>query len=770
MAPATPRLRILSVGGNAVSAFLSWRLQATQSCDVTLVWKSGYEQVSQYGISFRSNKFGNERFKPHSVVRSPEDGAGIPGGFDYVLLCVKALPDVYDLAAVIESVVTPQHTCILVNTTNALGIESYLESRFPANVVLSLVSGANLIQHGPSDFEHTGLADVWVGSSSNANFSSGLDLDMAEALALTLASGSVDCHVSPNIRQLQWERMIGPIAFHPLSVLLETGNHAALMEKPGIKKLISDLIDELMDIAKAQSCTFPDDFKQTIIDAQLQNTAQQSTMFQDFSARRPLEIETFLGSPIKFAQSVGVKAPHTETLYAVLRHVNQANQSRTPSSGSPAPSIAQPNPGSRGPTTPRSQMNGAGNRRPPPSRGGPDPQMGARRGPPQNAYPSNGPSPNGLQPNAYRGRNGEGYPSATVSRRNSFENDLEEFGHIALFGDTVDGDEIPTQHVLPEGAEYGRRVPSASELALREREIALRQRELALREQELSMRQGGAPMKHGRRKSRGKSVYDDDEDDDDVYYDPGPPMPRIDPDSFDMMSMTSRRTRRLPSSGNLRSGSEAEVPLQPTRTRQSMRAMTSKSRTSARLVSEFPMAHDSITDNSLMGYSSNRYGNVDRKILSDSSRANSLTAQKLEDIHDNHGPGRGQGGPYHPQTSHHPRRPSLSPGDMRPNGHGPRQGYPQGRGFAGAPNGQQPIRQPVPKYPNGQGLPHQVEQQISDGVSQAHPLKGSPSNRDRSTTGSASASNDSNSGISAGETSAYSSSSSLERRPGVAVR
>jgi len=41
------------VGGNAVSAFLSWRLQATNACDVTLVWKSGFESVSQYGISFR---------------------------------------------------------------------------------------------------------------------------------------------------------------------------------------------------------------------------------------------------------------------------------------------------------------------------------------------------------------------------------------------------------------------------------------------------------------------------------------------------------------------------------------------------------------------------------------------------------------------------------------------------------------------------------------------------------------------------------------------
>ncbi|CAD0096833.1 unnamed protein product [Aureobasidium vineae] len=44
---------VLVVGGNAVSAFMSWRLSATNACDVTLVWKNGFENVSQYGLSFK---------------------------------------------------------------------------------------------------------------------------------------------------------------------------------------------------------------------------------------------------------------------------------------------------------------------------------------------------------------------------------------------------------------------------------------------------------------------------------------------------------------------------------------------------------------------------------------------------------------------------------------------------------------------------------------------------------------------------------------------
>lgn len=152
-----------------------------------------------------------------AVVRTPEDAASRKAPFDYVLLCVKALPDVYDLAAVIEPVVTPQHTCILVNTTHTLGVESHLEQRFPTNVVLSLVSGAEITQLGASEFEHLGATDVWVGpANKNAAIPAAIQNDMAEALAMTLTTGGVDCQVSSNIRQQQYERMIGYATFWPV--------------------------------------------------------------------------------------------------------------------------------------------------------------------------------------------------------------------------------------------------------------------------------------------------------------------------------------------------------------------------------------------------------------------------------------------------------------------------------------------------------------------------------------------------------------------------
>lgn len=723
MAPSPPRLRILSVGGNAVSAFLSWRLQATNACDVTLVWKSGFEAVSQYGISFKSKLFGNERFKPRHVVRTPEDAAGRKAAFDYVLLCVKALPDVYDLAAVIESVVTPQHTCILVNTTHTLGVEAHLEQRFPTNVVLSLVSGAEITQLGASEFEHLGATDVWVGpANQNAAIPAAIQNDMAEALAMTLSTGQVECKVSDNIKQQQFERMIGPIAFHPPSVLFETPSHAELLEKVGLKSMISDVIDELLQLAVSQGCSFEGNFKDKTIELMTAPTETNSIMYHDFAAKRPMEVETYLGSPIKLAQEAGIKVPRIETLYALLHHCNIVNQQK-PSVPS-VPPVVPPHTGS-GPTPPPRQgsvppgppangrMNGPvnGNGMPGMRR----PSMGPppmRRGPPP---------PNGYPPRQSNGYNPRGPPPGQMTRRPSFEqNDLEEFSHLVLYDD------------IPEGGPGGYNDlsngtgSSASELALRERELNLRQRELQLREQEYNMRKGPRrpPRSH-------RGGFDEDDDDDDDFFDPMAargPAP-VDPDQFDMMSVISRKTRKAPSLSQMRRDPEGRNAMrQSSSMGMGGRPGVNRNRTSAQMMAQMPGLDDPLMDNPLMGYSSNRYAAVDRKMINDESRTNSLTAARLNELQ-GAGMNDGMNGAYPSRTarrtSHSPGNP-LNPGGrppgrrsppedgyMRPNGMPPNGMPPNGMPPTGRPSPPGMMRQPVPRYPPGQGnavAPQQVEQ------------------------------------------------------------
>ena len=510
--------------------------------------------------------------------------------------------------------------------------------------------------------------------------------------------------------------------------------------------MISDVIDELLRVADSNGCKLSTDFKQRIMDEMTKPNQPESIMWQDYVARRPMEVETYLGSPIKLARESQVAVPRIETLYALLHNLNTVNRNRPKPADAPAPNImppgspiASPQPRSSSQAGHRPMMSGPpnGNGMPPRQ---PRPRTSSNFGPPGMRRP---PQMNGGPPNGYpRPPPSMNGGSRAPSRRGSMDgNDLEEFSHLVLYDD------------IPEGQEQNF---GDSDLVLRERELQLRQRELALREQEMKMRRGPPGPRRGPHPMRSsQQAFDDDDDDDD--FDPMGPSggPTIDPDNFDMMSVTSRKNRKAsgPGSAQFRRNPEAEMPP-PSR---GGRFRPSFGRNRSSQVNHSQPMTDNILDDSMLGISSNRYGAVDRGAMGGGSRANSLTASRLDELQ--YGPG--PGGPPPGMNGAYPRRASQSPGNpygppMRNGRPSPPNGYaPSMNGRPSPPDG---VRQPVPRYPPGQGnavAPQQVEQQI--GVSALHPPK--PRNV-RSLTGSASASV--GSGELDSERSAHSSQSSLQ--------
>lgn len=485
-----------------------------------------------------------------------------------------------------------------------------------------------------------------------------------------------------------------------------------------------------------------------------------------------MEVETYLGSPVKLAQEIGLQVPRIETVYALLHNVNVVNQTRP--QGPPSPQATP-----RMAPAPMAAPNGGyGNGRPPPPamNGRPMPPGAMRPGsravsasgaPPMRRGP---PSVSGYPPPARMNGNGYGPPRGPpqqMSRRGSFEgNDLEEFSHLMLY-DNINEDGV-----------YDGVPPSASgDLALRERELMLRQKELALREREYNMRRGPGRMPPPRR-----DFDDEDEEDGEDFFDPmnSGAAPGVDPDNIDMMSVTSRRTRKAPSASQLRSNPEINgVPSAPVRhSRNPMRrGPGGRHRTSAAIMADMPGLREELMNNPLMGYSSDRFGSVDRMNMGNESRANSLTAERLNEFQQNGGPNgyaHHNGYPTNRRGSQSPGNP-LSPGQRPPGRPSPPNGYGPpmtGRNGRPSPPG---MRQPIPRHPPGHGnsvAPHQIEQQT--GVSNLYPPKSGPPNQVRSLTGSASASagsGDSNrSAPIDSEPSAHSSSSSLGPRPPIGVR
>ena len=542
-----------------------------------------------------------------------------------------------------------------------------------------------------------------------------------------------------------------PVAFHTTSVLFEQPNHAELLGLNGVRDLILDAIDEVLQLAEARGCSFPSGFKEKVMEDMIVAKEANSIMYQDYAARRPMEIETYLGAPVKIAKDAGVKIPRIETLYALMHHINIANQKKA-IEAPPSTPVATTTPRPGPPPTPRGppqpQM---GNAPPPnmrprpgsraPSMTGPPPPHMRRAPPPgQNGYPPPGP---GMPP--------RGPP---MQRRPSFEgNQLDEFSHVVLY-DTPDG--------FAGGPDtYNGGAPP--DIAMRERELMLRQKELALREREMSLR-GGPPGRSARPPPSHMGDFDEEEGEDD-YFDPtayrGPP---VNPDDVDMMSITSRRNRKAPSMNQIRQNPEMGAP--PPHNRRSNvfgRPRVNRNRQSSQLMEmNTGSTQGDVLDNPLFSYSSDRFGGFDRANLGREgreSRTGSLTSARLNELGS-----QGYGG--YPSMS---RRTSHSPNGP---GGAPSPGYP--------PNGMMPngrpsppgVRQPTPRHPPGHGnsvAPQQVENRA--GVSNLYPPK---PGQVRSLTGSASASAGSgDSGRSAqvsSENSAFSSQSSLGPRAPIGVR
>ena len=524
------------------------------------------------------------------------------------------------------------------------------------------------------------------------------------------------------------------------------------MQKVGAPATVCGIIDEMIQLATAYDCKFPPNFRDEIIEQQSLPSDKNSCMYQDFLYKRPMEVETFLGSPIRMAKERSVAVPRIEMMYSMLHNKNTANLASPREPPAPtSPTLQNPPPRSSSVTGsgPRPIANGAmpngmaNGARPPRGQSLNGPPGAMRRGPP----PTNG----------YGGRvpNGSQYGSRGPSMEG---NDLQEFSHLVLYDNPPEGN-------FPEGAyEEAATGSSNADLALRERELAIRERELVLERQRMQMmRRRGGPRPPP---SRAVPYFDDDDDNDGDFFDPmansAPPAGVID-DNFDMMSVTSKRTRKI-SAGNI------DRFQAPSRNRNPFGR--NKNRTSATLMRDIPGLSESIMDNALLGYSTNRYGTVERQVMGHETRQNSLTQSRLNEL--------GRGGPYpgYPQrrTSQSPRNPA-SPGQMSGpmgpphNGYGPPNGMPNGRGN-GRPSPPGGMRAPPPRAPSRSNNMDPYQFQASVGVSNPNLLKQNP--QVRSLTGSVSASAGSgDSGASAhldSEPSTTSSQSSLGARPHLGIR
>ena len=147
-------------------------------------------------------------------------------------------------------------------------------------------------------------------------------LDEIERLAEACTRGGMPTTAVADARGPQWRKVIFNAATNPLGAL--TGlTHGRVCERPPLRRLASQLVDEGKAVAAAQGIVLDADPEELIDHAARPDVAYEhkASMLQDVEARRQTEIDYLNGGIARFGAELGVPTPLNEAIWALVKGV-----------------------------------------------------------------------------------------------------------------------------------------------------------------------------------------------------------------------------------------------------------------------------------------------------------------------------------------------------------------------------------------------------------------------------------------------------------------
>ena len=120
----------------------------------------------------------------------------------------------------------------------------------------------------------------------------------------------------------QWRKVIFNASTNPVGAL--TGlTHGRVCERPGLRTLVTGLVDEGKAVAAAQGIELDADPEELIDHAARKDVAydHKASMLQDVEARRQTEVDYLNGGIVRFGQEGGVATPLNAAIQALVKGV-----------------------------------------------------------------------------------------------------------------------------------------------------------------------------------------------------------------------------------------------------------------------------------------------------------------------------------------------------------------------------------------------------------------------------------------------------------------
>ena len=141
-----------------------------------------------------------------------------------------------------------------------------------------------------------------------------------EQLADACTRGGMPTQAVADARGPQWRKLIFNAATNPIGAL--TGlTHGRVVEDAGLRRLVSQLVDEGKAVAAAQGIELDADPEELIDHAARPDVAydHKASMLQDVEARRPTEIDYLNGGIARFGREQSVPTPMNDAVTALIK-------------------------------------------------------------------------------------------------------------------------------------------------------------------------------------------------------------------------------------------------------------------------------------------------------------------------------------------------------------------------------------------------------------------------------------------------------------------
>lgn len=301
-------MRAAVVGAGAVGSFFGGML-ARSGVPVTLIGREAHvDAVRRQGLTIERAD-GVTRIEVAASTRI-EDSAGA----NLVLVCVKT-PDTEDVARALAPLAAD---ALVISFQN--GVDNVERMRRAAGIAAAgaaVYVAADLI--APGRVRHGGRGDLVLGEVPSVPLSQRTRRSTLAEVCAQFELAHVPCRVVPDIREALWTKMVLNCAYNALSALGRV-QYGPLIDAPGIRELMLNVVDEVLAVAQASGVTLPrTSIAQAVFDlARGMPTATSSTA-QDLARGRRTEIDSLNGFIAREGARLGIAVPHNRALHVLVK-------------------------------------------------------------------------------------------------------------------------------------------------------------------------------------------------------------------------------------------------------------------------------------------------------------------------------------------------------------------------------------------------------------------------------------------------------------------